>query len=611
MSRRLEILVALAAIFMIGAAVTLAIRLKLRAASNPSTTERPIAVSPAPQFTPRSRLSTIIDLRGDPVLLRRVAQRAPRALTVAAPVRLVPAAPRTEIEAFYLNETLTPASGGFLGKFTANGQEADALNMELSANNGQIGSGEEVGDDDDGGDMTPADATLAAPLTGGNSGQLDVVAGGGNGRAELKEAILRPKVPQRISELLTESGFEEKSAFDVEAATKGLYKIQSLRPGTAALAIGAIDVTGAYRVAQLAIFENGEYVGTIALAESGFYEEGAEPNIPQGLLDDANPSAAGAFFTLADGVYSAALRSAAPEPVAREAVRLLQRLTDLDVPLVPGETLRLLFAREPRLTAQAASRVIYVGLAGASATVDCYAFELSDGSYRCFVGKEDAEPTFVPLPPTSQGAPSAPLPPERNGGASPRPADSGATSSGLLPPIRGAPITSLFGMRFHPILHITRLHAGLDFGAPVGSEVRAAADGLVENAGQTRGYGGRIVVKHAGFETTYNHLSEIRVDVGAKVRQGEIIALSGNSGLSTGPHLHFEYLLDGQPADPLPHLGREVPGRIFVASESAPSSAAVPLPATAMRPAPPDRAVLAAFAAAKADIDATLAEVER
>ena len=163
-------------------------------------------------------------------------------------------------------------------------------------------------------------------------------------------------------------------------------------------------------------------------------------------------------------------------------------------------------------------------------------------------------------------------------------------------------------MRFHPILHITRLHAGIDFGAAVGSQVRAAADGVVESTGPARGYGDRVVLKHAGYETTYNHLSEIKCEVGAKVRQGEIIALSGNSGLSTGPHLHFEYRVNGDPADPMPHMGKEVQGRAPVVS----SGAAFPGASVAAgEPRAPDPAVLAAFAVAKADIDAALAEAQK
>jgi murein DD-endopeptidase MepM/ murein hydrolase activator NlpD len=565
----------------------------------------PIPVAPAPQPLPAGRPSTIIDLPGDPALIRRPASKAPRSLALSVPVALAADAPRPETEAFYVREPLTPASGGYLGKFASNGQQADALKAELAMNATSPDAGGEAADDD-GGDMTPD--TPFVPLTSANSQGLDATPGGDNGRAQLKEAILRPKIAQKISELLVESGYEQTSADSVETAAKRLFNTQSLRAGAVALAIGAVVPSGDYRVTQLAMFQDGEYVGTVALAETGLYGEGAEPAIPPGFLDDPNRPPMGARFNLADGIYSAGLRAGAPEPAIREAVHLLARLVDLNAPLGTGETLRLLYARNPRAKGQPASQVIYAGVSGPAANANCYAFVLGDGSYRCFSAEEDTEQ--APLPPQRPGEAGAPLPPERPGAG--RPADSGASAvGGLLAPIRGAPITSLFGMRFHPILHITRLHAGIDFGAAVGSQVRAAADGVVESSGEAHGYGQRVVLKHGGYETTYNHLSEIRVDNGAKVRQGEIIALSGNSGLSTGPHLHFEYRIDGDPVDPMPHMGREVQGRVPVASSTGPSGPTLAFPPTPSRPPPPDPAILATFAAAKVEIDAVLAQAER
>ena len=104
------------------------------------------------------------------------------------------------------------------------------------------------------------------------------------------------------------------------------------------------------------------------------------------------------------------------------------------------------------------------------------------------------------------------------------------------------------------------MHAGLDFGAPVGSPVRAAADGTIEFAGLASGFGNHVRIKHAGFETSYSHLSEIpdAIKPGVAVKEGQVIALSGNTGLSTGPHLHFEFYLNGEAVDPLPHFGEEV-----------------------------------------------------
>ncbi len=83
---------------------------------------------------------------------------------------------------------------------------------------------------------------------------------------------------------------------------------------------------------------------------------------------------------------------------------------------------------------------------------------------------------------------------------------------------------------------------------------------MVEFAGPAPGFGNHVKIKHAGFETSYSHLSEIPESIkpGADVKQGDIIALSGNTGLSTGPHLHFEFYLNGDAVDPLPHLGAEI-----------------------------------------------------
>ena len=569
----------------------------------------PIPVAPAPQPAPAARPSTIIDLPGDPALIRRPEAKAPRAIGLSVPVALAADAQRPETEAFYVREPLTPASGGFLGKFASNGQQADLLKAELAMNGANADSGAEAADDD-GGDLTPE--TPLVPLTSANSQGLDATPGGGEGRAQIKQAILRPKIAQKISELLVESGYEIASALAVEATSKRLFNTQSLRAGAVALAVGAVVPSGDYRVTQLAMFQDGEYVGTVALAETGVYAEGAQPAIPPGFLDNLDRPPVGARFNLADGLYSAGLRAGAPEPAIREAVHLLARLVDLDAPLGTGETLRMLFARTPRARGQPASQVIYASVSGPGANASCYAFLMSDGGYRCFNAEEDAE--AAPLPPQRADEAGAPLPPVRPGAG--RPADSGASAvGGLLAPIRGAPITSLFGMRFHPILHITRLHAGIDFGAAVGSQVRAAADGVVESSGEAHGYGQRIVLKHGGFETTYNHLSEVRVDNGGRVRQGEVIALSGNSGLSTGPHLHFEYRVEGVPGDPMPHMGREAQGRAPVASagssSSGPAQSTLTFPPTSSRPPPPDPAVLAAFAAAKNEIDAVLAQAER
>jgi murein DD-endopeptidase MepM/ murein hydrolase activator NlpD len=116
-------------------------------------------------------------------------------------------------------------------------------------------------------------------------------------------------------------------------------------------------------------------------------------------------------------------------------------------------------------------------------------------------------------------------------------------------------ITSGFGYRMHPILGYVRFHSGLDFGADYGSLIRAADAGVVIFAGSYSGYGQAVIIDHGKNVTTlYGHTSEIYVREGQTVQRGQPIAAVGSSGLSTGPHLHFEVRLSGEPVDPATYL---------------------------------------------------------
>ena len=122
----------------------------------------------------------------------------------------------------------------------------------------------------------------------------------------------------------------------------------------------------------------------------------------------------------------------------------------------------------------------------------------------------------------------------------------------LASPLEFTRMSSGYGIRVHPITNDKRAHKGIDYAAPTGTPIRTVGDGVVEYAGTQRGYGNVIEIKHRdGKSTLFAHLSRIDVKKGQNVEQGSLIGAVGSTGFSTGPHLHFEFRVDGEHRDPL------------------------------------------------------------
>jgi murein DD-endopeptidase MepM/ murein hydrolase activator NlpD len=143
----------------------------------------------------------------------------------------------------------------------------------------------------------------------------------------------------------------------------------------------------------------------------------------------------------------------------------------------------------------------------------------------------------------------------------------------LRAPLQFRRISGRFGNRYHPILHRYRNHEGIDYAADYGTPVRATADGTVTRAGRDGGYGNMVEVRHAnGIRTRYGHLSRFArgLHIGERVAQGQTIGYVGATGLATGPHLHYEFLIGGRPTNPLrtsAGAGKPVPPALRTAFE--------------------------------------------
>lgn len=150
-------------------------------------------------------------------------------------------------------------------------------------------------------------------------------------------------------------------------------------------------------------------------------------------------------------------------------------------------------------------------------------------------------------------------------------------------PVDTLRFTSNFGVRSDPFTGTARMHAGVDIPGPVGTPVYATADGTVDRAERAGGYGNLVELDHGkGIQTRYGHLSRILVAPGAHVTRGQLIALMGSTGRSTGPHLHYEVRMDGKAVNPAPFL---TTGDYLLAAHSA---AVSQVPTVLNGPAPQD-----------------------
>ena len=155
--------------------------------------------------------------------------------------------------------------------------------------------------------------------------------------------------------------------------------------------------------------------------------------------------------------------------------------------------------------------------------------------------------------PTTSGAPTTPVTPSTTGGVMPL-IKQGIESAQipLMEPVRGKPrISSPFGPRIHPISKKRALHKGIDLAVPTGTQIYAPADGTVVNIWYDKSCGNGLKIAHGmGYETVYCHLQSVNVSNGATVKKNSVIALSGNTGGSTGPHLHYAIKKDGKFINP-------------------------------------------------------------
>ncbi|MER9335576.1 M23 family metallopeptidase [Mesorhizobium sp. M0293] len=329
-----------------------------------------------------------------------------------------------------------------------------------------------------------------------------------------------------LDSVVLDAHFSADDAKLAGEAMKALFNRDSLEPGYVVAMRGFRPSRGATTMSlmQVSIYARNVFVGTLTRDAAGAFVSGVDPWVREDLFNYSGAQAEGTHkrqYRLLDAIYSTAARNNVPTGVIGEAIMYLSRGQDLDAFASENQRLVLIYSQTPRGKDEGAGRVLYVGVQGSEKSLDCFVFQQSDGQFACVTGDDQVRSLTV--------------------------------TNGMVTPVNGV-MTSTFGPRKHPILGTVRIHKGVDWAAPVGTPVAAAFDGEITFQGDGGNYGNLVKISHGnGRETRYAHMQKfaIQAGVGTKVKAGDIIGYIGTTGLSTGPHLHFELYQNGEAIDPL------------------------------------------------------------
>ncbi len=339
--------------------------------------------------------------------------------------------------------------------------------------------------------------------------------------AGMDENIVPVTQEQDLAELLLDYDANQTEARTIANAFRNLFGISGVSEGHR-LRIAyapAPDDLERMRPERISIYSDTEHQATVARSDSGAYVAAKEPStFLAGAFEEADRvSYGGPTPTIYDSLYQTALEQEMPEEIINDLVRMFSFDVDFNARVQPGDALELFFTDGDE---NSGPKILYAALNTGSTKRDFYRYRTPDDGATDFYD------------------------------------DSGQSAKKFLirKPLNGGKFRSGFGMRRHPIYKYTKMHRGVDWSAPRGTPILAAGNGTVSKAGWSSGYGRRIELRHTnGYTTTYNHMTGFAKGVkeGVRVTQGQIIGYVGSTGLSTGPHLHYEVLVNGRYMDPM------------------------------------------------------------
>ncbi|TCU10601.1 M23 family metallopeptidase [Rhizobium sullae] len=342
---------------------------------------------------------------------------------------------------------------------------------------------------------------------------------------EFADDIVPARQDITIVKALMDSGYPEPQAKMLSTNLAPPLGSDELAKGDV-LRVGIIQKGEQAKLIRASVYRGTRHLVTIALDDESRFVEASEPPMLDAIttaFDDNSLSvpAGQNLPRVYDGIYRAALSYGMTTDMTALIIKLLAANVDFQAQLRPTDFLEAFFSvADSSGRATPDSELLYVNARFGDTVTRFYRFQDADGNVDYFDQDGKSIRQFL-----------------------------------LRNPVPNGIFKSGFGMRRHPILGFARMHTGVDWAAPRGTPIIATGNGTVEKAGwDSGGYGNQTIVRHAnGYESSYNHQSAIAKGIvpGAKVRQGQVIGWVGTTGESTGPHLHYEMIVNGTKVDPL------------------------------------------------------------
>jgi murein DD-endopeptidase MepM/ murein hydrolase activator NlpD len=352
----------------------------------------------------------------------------------------------------------------------------------------------------------------------------------------IEEKILQVEEGASLRRMLIDEGASDDAAARIQSALVANFAFdfragQKLRVGLA-----PDPDTGSIHPVRVSLYQpDDRHIATVALSDTGVYVAAQEPAVDAELaIVEEQTSQQAVLPTLHAGLWGTGLTLGMPEGVIKNLAHIFSYDVDYQTRLSPTDNLEVIYSADED---PESAEILYASLTLGNATHRYYRFRSpDDGSVDFYDEEGKSAQKFL-----------------------------------VRKPVQQARFTSGFGMRRHPIVKRYRMHSGVDWAAPRGTPILAAGDGVVEKIGRRSGYGRSITLKHLhGYKTTYNHMSGYAkgLERGDEVKQGQVIGYIGSTGLSTGPHLHYEVMVNGRFVDPMKirvPRGRELQGAEMVA----------------------------------------------